>query len=251
MLIVLSPAKKMDMSPGNATAETKPRFPDETSALVDTARGLSSEALQKLMGISENLANLNRDRFSAFGKMDRQAAALAFAGDTYVGLEARSLESDEIAWAQNHLRILSGLYGLLRPLDEIEPYRLEMGSRLKTGTAKSLYEFWGSKIAEALNADAGDVGTKTLINCASHEYFGAVTQDALDLDVITPVFMEDKPAGPKVVSFYAKQARGAMARFIIQRRLTDPAAIKEFDTGSYAYREDLSTPEKPAFVRPS
>lgn len=250
MLIVLSPAKKLDMTPVDGVQTTTPRFPKDTSDLIDAARGMSSGQLQRLMGISANLADLNAGRFRDFGEQDTQAAALAFAGDTYVGLEARSLDSDEMAFAQDRLRILSGLYGLLRPLDEIEPYRLEMGSRLKTKRGKSLYDFWGTQISDALNADAKATGSDTLINCASQEYFGAVAQDALDLNVITPVFMEDKPSGPKVISFFAKQARGAMARFIIQRRLTDPAGLKDFDLGGYAYRENMSAPDKPVFVRP-
>ncbi|MEO0751011.1 MAG: peroxide stress protein YaaA [Pseudomonadota bacterium] len=250
MLIVLSPAKKMDMSPVDGVNTTKPRFDTDTTDLIDAARGLTSKDLQKLMGISENLASLNADRFRDFGAQETQAAALAFAGDTYVGLEARSLESDEMAFAQDRLRILSGLYGLLRPLDAIEPYRLEMGSRLKTARGKTLYDFWGDKIAKKINADAAQTDSNTLINCASQEYFGAVDRSALTLKVITPVFKEDKPTGPKVISFYAKQARGAMARFILQNRLTDPASLRDFDTGGYAYREDLSSAEAPVFVRP-
>ncbi len=249
MLIVLSPAKKLDMSPVDGVKTTQPVFPEDTASLVSTARRLSKPKLQALMGISETLAKLNQDRFRNFGTMDKSPAALAFAGDTYVGLEARSLDADEMAWAQDHLRILSGLYGVLRPMDEIEPYRLEMGSRLATRRGKSLYDFWGAKIAEALNADGAMAGTQTLINCASQEYFGAVDLKALNLNVITPVFMEDKPAGPRIISFFAKQARGAMARYIIQRRLTEPAGILDFDTGGYAYREDMSSPDKPVFVR--
>ena len=250
MLIVLSPAKKLDMSQVGGVETTSPAFPEDTAQLVKKAQTLSKPKLQKLMGISESLAKLNQERFKAFGTMERRAAALAFAGDTYVGLEARSLDQDEMTWAQDHLRILSGLYGLLRPMDAIEPYRLEMGSRLATRRGKSLYDFWGAKIAQALNEQAEATGTSTLINCASQEYFGAVALDALKLDVITPVFMEDKPTGPKVISFFAKQARGAMARFIIQRRLTDASGLKDFELGGYVYREDMSSAEKPVFVRP-
>ncbi|MEL7252578.1 MAG: peroxide stress protein YaaA [Pseudomonadota bacterium] len=250
MLITLSPAKKLDMSPVKGTRMTKPRFAGETAELVEAAQGLSSKQLQNLMGISENLADLNAERFREFGDQDTQAAAYAFAGDTYVGLEARSLDDDEMTFAKDHLRILSGLYGVLRPMDRIEPYRLEMGSRLKTSQGKTLYDFWGDKIAKRLNADGKAAGTDTLINCASQEYFGAVDLNALKLRVITPVFKEDKPNGPKVISFYAKQARGAMARFIVQNRLTDPAALRDFDLGGYAYRDDLSSEDEPVFVRP-
>ena len=249
MLVVLSPAKKLDMSEVDTTA-TDPQFADDAKALAKTARGLTQKDLQKLMGISENLAKLNADRFKAFGTMESKPAALAFAGDTYTGLEAASLDPEELDYAQDHLRILSGLYGVLRPRDAIEPYRLEMGSRLKTRRGKSLYDYWGDRIAKALNEQAETLGTDTLVNCASQEYFGAVKPDALNLRVITPVFMEEKPDGPKVVSFFAKQARGAMARFIVQNRLTDPDSLTDFDTGGYRHRPDLSEPDKPAFVRP-
>lgn len=249
MLVVVSPAKKIDMEPDTRFTATKPMFPNEAEALAKVAGKLSVPQLRKLMSISENLAKLNADRFCDFGSMPEKPAALAFAGDTYLGLEAASLEEAEMTWAQNHLRILSGLYGLLRPLDAIEPYRLEMGSRLKTPRGKSLYDFWGSQIAEALNAQAEDAGTETLINCASQEYFKAVKPDALNLRVITPVFMEDKPAGPQIISFFAKRARGAMARFIIQRRLTDPEGIKDFDTGGYRFRPDLSDGGAWVFLR--
>jgi cytoplasmic iron level regulating protein YaaA (DUF328/UPF0246 family) len=233
MLVVVSPAKKMDMSPVEGVTPTRPAFRAEAEELAQVARGLDVGDLQKLMKISENLARLNADRFADFGSMEEKPAALAFAGDTYQGLEAGSLDADEMAWAQDHFRILSGLYGLLRPLDAIEPYRLEMGSRLATGRGKTLYDYWGDKIAKALKIQAGKIGTDTLINCASQEYFGAVDRPALGLRVVTPVFMEERGGTPKVVSFYAKRARGAMARFIIQNRLCDPESLLEFDTGGY------------------
>jgi cytoplasmic iron level regulating protein YaaA (DUF328/UPF0246 family) len=213
------------------------------------ARGLDVGDLQKLMKISENLARLNADRFADFGTMEEKPAALAFAGDTYQGLEAGSLDAEEMAWAQDHFRILSGLYGLLRPLDAIEPYRLEMGSRLATGRGRTLYDYWGDRISKALNAQARKIGTETLVNCASQEYFGAVDRAALDLRVITPVFMEEKAGTPKIVSFYAKKARGAMARFVIQNRLTDPQALKDFDTGGYRYSAEMSEGDRMVFLR--
>ena len=251
MLVVVSPAKKMNMDPVEGVTATRPAFQAQADELAKVAQGLSVHDLQKLMKISENLAKLNRDRFNDFGEMEEKPAALAFAGDTYQGLEAASLDADEMAWAQEHFRILSGLYGVLRPLDVIQPYRLEMGSRLKTEQGKTLYDYWGDKIAKALKAQADEVKTDTLVNCASQEYFGAVDLEALGLRVITPVFMEDKPGGPKIVSFYAKKARGAMARYIIQRRLTDAQALTEFDTGGYQYRPDMSEADKPVFVRAS
>jgi cytoplasmic iron level regulating protein YaaA (DUF328/UPF0246 family) len=249
MLVVVSPAKKMDMDPVEGITPTRPMFRAEADELATVAQGLSVDALQKLMKISESLAKLNRERFNEFGSMAEKPAALAFAGDTYQGLEAASLEPEEMAWAQDHFRILSGLYGLLRPLDAIEPYRLEMGSRLNTAKGKTLYDYWGDKISRALNDQADRNGAGVLVNCASQEYFGAVDQAALKLRVVTPVFMEDKPGGPKIVSFYAKRARGAMARYIIQRRLTDAEALTEFDTGGYRYRPDMSEPDKPVFLR--
>lgn len=253
MLVVISPAKRLDWAERDM-ATTDPAFQDDAIRLARTARNLTLGDLQKLMDISPDLARLNRDRFRAFSDApDAQAirpAALAFAGDTYQGLEAASLEGDELDWAQDHLRILSGLYGLLRPLDAIQPYRLEMGSRLKTRRGASLYDYWRDDLSKALNEQAETVGTDILVNCASQEYFGAVTRKALKLRVITPVFMEDKGGTPRIVSFFAKKARGAMARFIIQNRLSDPADLIDFDSGGYAFEPDLSEPDRPVFLRP-
>ena len=249
MLVVVSPAKKLDMTPVEGIIPTRPQFTHEAGELAQVAQGLNVGDLQNLMHISESLARLNVDRFADFGQMAEKPAALAFAGDTYQGLEAGSLDPEEMAWAQEHFRILSGLYGVLRPLDAIEPYRLEMGSRLKTARGKTLYDYWGAQISEALNTQAQMLGTDTLINCASQEYFGAVNRAALTLRVVTPVFMEDKAGTPKIVSFYAKRARGAMARFIIQHRLTDPDAILDFDSGGYRHDASLSKPDQPVFLR--
>ena len=249
MLVVLSPAKKLDMTPAEGVTPTRPVFRDEAGTLAEVARGLGTQELQKLMKISESLARLNAERFAAFGGMEQKPAALAFAGDTYQGLEAASLDDDEMAWAQDHLAILSGLYGVLRPLDAIEPYRLEMGSRLATDRGRTLYDFWGDRIARALDAQAAEMGCDTLVNCASQEYFGAVDRTALGLRVITPVFMEERGGTPKVISFYAKKARGAMARFIIQNRLRDAESLTAFDTGGYRHVPDLSAPDSPVFLR--
>lgn len=249
MLVVVSPAKKLDMTPVEGITATRPAFAKEAEELVQVARGLNVGELQKLMHISEGLARLNADRFAEFGKMAEKPAALAFAGDTYQGLEARSLDPDEMTWAQDHFRILSGLYGILRPRDAIQPYRLEMGSRLKTARGGTLYAYWGRQISEALNTQAETLGSDTLINCASQEYFGAVDRTVLRLRVITPMFMEEKAGTPRIVSFYAKRARGAMARFIIQHRLSDPDAILEFDSGGYRHDASLSKPDQPVFLR--
>ena len=253
MLVVISPAKRLDWTERDVEM-TVPRFPDDAARLARSARNLSVRDLKGLMDLSDELAKLNRDRFRAFADdpdpADTRPAALAFAGDTYQGLEAGTLDPDELAWAQEHLCILSGLYGLLRPLDAIQPYRLEMGSRLKTRRGANLYDYWRDEIAKALTAQAKTLGTDILVNCASQEYFGAADTRALKLRVITPKFLEDKDGTPKMVSFFAKRARGSMARFIVQRRLTDPESLKDFDLGGYAYRADLSEPDAPVFVRP-
>ena len=249
MLVVISPAKKLDMSPANGVAVTSPAFLDNAMELAGFARRLSHDDIRSLMGLSDSLAQLNTERFAAFGTQDKKPAALSFAGDTYQGLEAQSLDAGDMAWAQNHLRILSGLYGVLRPLDEIEPYRLEMGSKLKTGRGASLYDYWGSDIANALAEQAQETGASALVNCASQEYFGAVDQAALSLPVITPVFKELKDGRARIVSFFAKKARGAMARHIIQTRAQDRDAIKDFTAGGYRYQPDQSTPEAPVFLR--
>ena len=253
MLVVISPAKRLDWAERDVEV-TQPDFQEDAIRLARTARNLTLGDLKKLMDHSDDLARLNRDRYREFelapGADQPRPAALAFAGDTYQGLEAASLDADEMAWAQDHLRILSGLYGVLRPLDAIQAYRLEMGSKLKTRRGKNLYEYWRDQLSKALNVQAQKIGSDVLINCASQEYFGAVDPKALKLRVITPVFMEDKAGTPKIVSFFAKKARGAMARYVIQHRLTDPKALLDFDTGGYAYRPDLSEEDKPVFLRP-
>jgi uncharacterized protein len=250
MLITVSPAKRLDESAPRAVGGTAPRLAGEAEKLADTARGLTAPALEKLMHISPKLAALNIDRFAAFGSgVGAKQAIELFAGDTYTGLDAGSLDDSEMDYAQRHLRILSGLYGVLRPRDVIQPHRLEMGSRLANPRGKTLYEFWGDRVAERLNGDAEAVGTDVLVNCASVEYFTAADRPALKLRVITPVFMDDGPKGPRIMSFWAKQARGAMARFIVQNRLTDPAALTEFDTGGYLYQPDMSAGDRLVFLR--
>ncbi len=253
MLVVISPAKRLDWTERDVEV-TQPDFQGDAVRLSKTARNLTLGDLKTLMDLSDDLARLNRDRYRAFAETPEptatRPAALAFAGDTYQGLEASSLDNDELAWAQDHLRILSGLYGVLRPLDAIQPYRLEMGSRLKTRRGKNLYEFWRDQLSKALNAQANEIDSEILVNCASQEYFGAVDLKALKLRVITPVFMEEKAGTPKIVSFFAKKARGAMARYVIQHRLTDPNSLLDFDTGGYTYRPELSEDSRPVFVRP-
>lgn len=249
MLIVVSPAKRLNEQPTANFELTEPMFQAQAAELAGVARGLSQPEIGKLMGISDKLSRLNYERYRDFGDMPRGAAALVFDGDTYAGLEAKSLEAEEMRWAAEHLRILSGMYGLLRPTDAIEPHRMEMGSRLRNPRGKNLYDWWGRQIADALNAQAEAVGSDLLINCASEEYFKSVDRNALKLRVITPVFKEVRQGKPKIVSFFAKKARGAMARFIIERRLTDVEALKAFDTGGYAYRPEMSAGDSLVFLR--
>ena len=252
MLVVISPAKRLDWD-GAAMPESEPRFLKEAGTLAGHARQLPLKGLKALMSLSDDLARLNRDRFRAFvadpDPHTTRAAAHAFAGDTYQGLDAPSLDPDAMRWAADHLRILSGLYGILKPMDAIQPYRLEMGSRLRNRRGKDLYAFWGDRIAKALRADAEAIGTDTLVNCASQEYFGAVDLKALGLRVITPTFLEDKDGDVKQVSFFAKRARGAMARHVMETRLTDPDGLKGFETGGYRFDPDRSTGDAPVFLR--
>ena len=249
MLVVVSPAKKLNMSPIKTLRETQPYFTKNVNELVSVVRNLSSDNLKELMGISPQLAELNKKRFIEFGKQDKKAAAYAFAGDTYKGLEIEKLNQNDVEWAQEHLRILSGLYGLLRPLDSIEPYRLEMGSKLRGSHGNSLYEYWDDKISNKLNEHAEKIGTDTLVNCASNEYFNVVKPNILSLRVITPIFMERKNGQEKIISFYAKNARGAMARFIIQNRLVDFEEIKNFHLDGYVFDPHKSDENKYIFIR--
>lgn len=251
MLTVISPAKRLNESPIQANlALTQPAFAAEALDLAQIARRLCAADLGKLMHISEKLAQLNHDRFQSFDpEAAGQAAAFLFDGDTYAGLEARSLEPDALRWAQGHLRILSGLYGLLRPMDAIQPYRLEMGSRLENPKGRDLYAFWGGKIATALNDLASEVGARALVNCASTEYFGAVDGKTLALPIITPVFLEERGGEAKIVSFWAKKARGAMARYISLHHLTDPADLRGFDLGGYRFQASQSDALRMVFSR--
>lgn len=252
MLTVLSPAKRLDAKPCTLPGGMMPSMPDflpQVDELVQISRGLTAADLRRLMGISEPLAQLNVARFAAFETAVATPAVTLFAGDTYTGLEAKTLGADALQWAQGHLRILSGLYGLLRPLDAIKPYRLEMGSRLGNPQGADLYAFWGDRIADALNQAARAAQTDVLINCASVEYFGAVDRDALRLRVITPVFLEDRAGEAKIISFWAKKARGAMARFVAENQLTDPEAIKAFDGGGYRFNAELTQGDRWVFLR--
>ncbi|EAR52933.1 hypothetical protein OG2516_10736 [Oceanicola granulosus HTCC2516] len=252
MLTVISPAKSLDESPV-AVTPTEPAFAADALRLAKSARNLTLGELKRLMSISDDLARLNRDRFRAFkaepGDGDVKPAALLFDGDVYQGLHFASLDAAARDWAQARLRILSGLYGLLRPLDGIQPYRLEMGTRLKTRRGTSLYAYWGDQVAKALNAEAEAAGTDVLLNCASQEYFGVAERKALKLRVVTPRFLEARDGERKMISFYAKHARGALARWVIEHRVSDPGELDRFDSGGYAYDAEASAPDAPVFVR--
>lgn len=253
MLIVLSPAKALDFTAGPSAAPlTLPELADQTAELAKTTRKLTASDLKRLMSLSDNLAKLNRERFQAFDPASEEGlqAAFAFNGDVYTGLKARELDKKGLAWAQDHVRILSGLYGVLRPLDAIQPYRLEMGTRLKTKRGATLYDFWGSRIAEALNQAAVGHKDKTLVNCASGEYFGAVDRKALKLPVLTCRFLEEKDGEARMISFFAKKARGLMARYAIDRRIDRAADLKGFDAEGYRFVAHLSTDEEFTFSRP-
>lgn len=238
MLVVVSPAKRLDWAE-RPFDTTVPAYGAEASRLAGHARQLSLGKLKALMTLSDDLARLNRDRFRAFSDAPRpeatRPALYAFAGDTYIGFDAASLDPAGRDRAQSHMRILSGLYEVLRPLDAIQPYRLEMGSRLRTRRGANLYDFWGNTIAKALNDAAEAAGTDTLVNCASQEYFGAVDLKALKPKVVTPAFYEVKNGTPNIVSFFAKKARGAMARFIVDNRVTTEAGLRDFDLGGYRF----------------
>ncbi|MEO0943874.1 MAG: peroxide stress protein YaaA [Pseudomonadota bacterium] len=240
MLVVVSPAKKLDWTERNFDT-TEPAFLKEANRLAGHARQLSLTKLKALMDLSDDLAKLNRERFRAFqddpAAENTRPALYAFAGDTFQGFDAASLDAAGRDRAQSHMRILSGLYGVLRPLDAIQPYRLEMGSRLKTRRGTSLYAFWGDEISKALNVTAEETGSEVLVNCASQEYFGAVDREALKPKVVTPQFFELKNGAPKIVSFFAKKARGAMARFIVENRVTTLAGLQDFDIGGYRFVE--------------
>lgn len=253
MLIVLSPAKRLDFSPPPAPVRaTERRFDQDTAELARTTRKLSRADLRRLMSISDKLADLNHARFQAFDiESDEGAlqAAFAFAGDVYDGLNARSLDSEALDWAQDRLRILSGFYGLLRPLDRIQPYRLEMGTRLKTKRGASLYDFWGDRISRQLNLDAQDHVDPTVVNLASQEYFGAVDAKALTLPVVTPHFKEQREGEVRIISFFAKKARGAMTRYAIENRLEKAADLKGFDQNGYRFDKAASNETDWIFIR--
>jgi uncharacterized protein len=251
MLALLSPAKTLDYkSPIPDLETTAPRLHEQAEALVAGAAKLSARKLSELMHISDTLAKLNVERFRGFAEQPERAALFAFAGDVYTGFEVKSLDETAIAFAQDHIRILSGLYGLLRPLDRIRPYRLEMGTRWAPGRSKDLYGFWGKRIGDLLAHDLAEDGSGVIVNLASREYWHAAEQ-ALPKGarVITIDFKEQGPSGLRFNSFAAKRARGMVARYICEQRLTDPEALKGFDSDGYAFDAGTSDGDTWRFIR--
>lgn len=256
MLLVISPAKTLDFeTPAPAVEATQPELLDQAAALIEELRQLSPADVSGLMGISDKLGLLNFDRFQAWRRPftvdNAKPAVLAFKGDVYTGLEAETFNRRDLAFAQKHLRILSGLYGLLRPLDLIQPYRLEMGTRFANRGGANLYAFWGDRIARALDEQLPRRGERVLVNLASNEYFRAVQLEALDAQVITPVFKDWKNGQYKVISFYAKKARGMMSAYVIKNRLKRVEDIKGFDGGGYRYQPEQSNATEWVFTRRS
>lgn len=251
MLAILSPAKSLDYErPIPPVAATAPRFAREAADLAAAAARLSQRKLGELMHISDKLSRLNADRFRAFPEAGERPALYAFNGDVYLGFEARSLDEPAIAFAQDHVRILSGLYGLLRPLDSIRPYRLEMGTRWAPGRKRTLYDWWGPKVSEAIAADLAEEGSTVIVNLASQEYWGVVDRHRpTDARIITIDFRETGPDGLRFNSFAAKRARGMMARWICEHRIAHPDELKGFDSDGYAYAADGSEGDRWQFVR--
>ena len=254
MLFLLSPAKALDYeTPSPTASHTQPLFAQRSAELIEVLREKSPQQVAELMHLSDKLSGLNVARYQnwslTFTSKNSKPAALAFDGDVYGGLDAKSLNPTELDWLQQHLCILSGLYGVLRPLDLMQPYRLEMGTQLATPRGKNLYQFWGSDIAQYLNQRAAADKTPVVVNLASEEYFKAVDRHALTPRVVSCVFEERKGDQHKVVSFFAKRARGLMVRFAVQHRASTPAQLQAFDAEGYRFAPAASAPERLVFRR--
>lgn len=254
MLILISPAKKLDFETAPITERyTECDFLSQAQELIDTAKDLSKGDIAKLMHLSDNLAQLNVDRYQSWTlpltPQNAKPALLAFKGDVYAGMNADTFTEANLDFAQQHLRILSGLYGLLRPLDLMQPYRLEMGTRLANPRGKNLYEFWGEQITAAVNSALAKSGSDSLVNLASNEYFKSVKTKQIDGQLITPQFKEYKDGDYKIVGIYAKRARGLMSRYIIENEITDVNLIKAFNWEGYAYNAELSSDANWVFAR--
>jgi len=254
MLTVISPAKTLDYDTPPVTERfTLPRHLDHSQELIEQLRAMSPAQISELMHLSDKLAGLNAARFGSwtptFTSENAKQALLAFKGDVYTGLDAQTLTEDDLSYAQDHLRMLSGLYGLLRPLDLMQPYRLEMGTKLANARGKDLYAFWGTRISEWLNEALAEQGDDVLLNLASNEYFSAVKRSALKARVINVDFKDLKNGQHKIISFYAKKARGMMSRFVIEERISDPTQLKQFDVQGYYYSAEQSKAEHLVFLR--
>ncbi|MCC2594195.1 peroxide stress protein YaaA [Tessaracoccus sp. OS52] len=256
MLILLSPAKSLDFETKLATRKhSEPRLVNESEKLISVMREKSPDEISKLMDISEDLATLNAERYARFDVEhtpgNSRPAALAFNGDVYQGLAAPTFDARDLTEAQKVIRILSGLYGVLRPLDLIQPHRLEMGTRLRTSRGRNLYEWWGDKVTDQLKRDLDcSPGADVVVNLASNEYFGVVRPERLGVRIISPRFEDFGPDGaPRVVSFYAKRARGLMARWLVQERARTASRLLEFTAEGYELDEKRSTKDQPVFVR--
>lgn len=254
MQIILSPAKTLNFEDKAVVDEyTVPEFTTEAHAIMGYLRRFNHKELVDFMSISANLAELNTIRHNAWelehNPNNSKQCVYAFNGEAYNGLGVEQFDEKDMAFAQDHLRILSGLYGILKPLDLIQPYRLEMGSKLKTDKGKNLYDFWGDKIVKVLNRKAKKSGSNTLINLASNEYFKVVNLNALSLDIITPVFKELKNGAYKVITVYAKKARGLISAYAIRNRITDPEQLKRFNMDGYMFDVNQSTQNQWVFTR--
>jgi uncharacterized protein len=257
MLFLLSPAKSLDYEtplPAFASrAATQPQFTERSAELIERLKPMSAAQVAQLMDLSDDLANLNAARYAAWSPThnakNSRPAVLAFNGDVYDGLQARSLSADDLRWAQQHVRILSGLYGLLRPMDRLQPYRLEMGTTLRNAQGKDLYAFWGTSLAQELNALAARDASPVIVNLASQEYFRAAQRKALQPRVIDCVFEDWKGGSYKVISFFAKRARGLMARHAIEQRIATPEGLRGFKADGYGLDAKASEPERLVFRR--
>jgi len=255
MLTLLSPAKKLDEATALPTPEhTQPAFLDDTRELLSITRELSADDLSSLMKISDNLATLNHERFQSFElpltSDNARPAALTFAGEVYTALDAWSLSEPDLQWAQSHVRILSGLFGILKPLDLIQPYRLEMGTRLANPRGRNLYDFWRDTLTPALAEEVAAQAVPGIVNLASNEYSKAVRLQRLDVPVITPKFQDVKEGKARTLFLFAKRARGWMTRWIIEERVDSVDALKEFTGGGYRYEPEHSTDDTLVFRRP-
>jgi len=253
LVTIISPAKKLDYSPVEKNIDsTIPSLLEHSNELIKDLKSLNPQEVSSLMSLSDKLGALNYERFqewkTPFTKSNSKQAILAFKGDVYQGLDAESLSETELIWAQKHVRILSGLYGILKPMDLMQPYRLEMGTKFATKRGQNLYDFWNSIITEELNKNFSSDNTN-LLNLASNEYFKSINVSELKANVISPVFMDKKNGKYKIISFFAKKARGLMTRYVIKNRIEDITNIQNFEEGGYFFSEAMSEDNKPVFCR--